>query len=173
MEPRSQASLLPGNTDPSWEGWRRVAKAPPSIPHPGLPAYPHLPWAHLGCPALCLPWRAPLPLWGASLGMGSRGWCPAPCPAPAKATPQANGHEEGIKGPVKGSQKDSQSCKMPQEDQPPRLGPPLLNFPPASCSQREPWLGSQTDAKLIPAPRLGGPVLTSESLYAPECPGDS
>lgn len=55
LGPRTQASLLSGSTDPSWEGEEgRGDKAPLQRPHrTGLPTAPLV-------PALCLPRRAPL-----------------------------------------------------------------------------------------------------------------
>lgn len=96
LEPRTQASLLSGSTDPGREGWRRDAKAPLQRP----PRRQDQPTHTSPEPALCLPRRAPFPLPGAHLRLapeagGLRCALTRPRPHPRPMEPQRHDPRKG------------------------------------------------------------------------------
>lgn len=118
LEPRTQASLLSGTTDPSRGRWRRGAKAPlQCLPPRTGPAYPPSPGAS-AVPAT----RAPLHSQEHGSGW-SRGRCPSltwPEPHPRPMESRRKNQREGPR-----QLETPGAARCHGEDQPPRL----LNFP--------------------------------------------
>lgn len=156
----TQASLPPGSTDPSWEGWRWGAKAPQQRSPPGQDQRTHIsrPSQEVGA----VPAKE-----GTTSIPGKKSQVGPPSPVLLWPRPYARpmDHEERINGRVKCSWRRPQSCKMPQEHQPPCT---LYPYPTSSssCPQREPWLGRQTDRQMEQIPAQWSRGLASEPPYA-------
>lgn len=121
LEPRTQASLLPGSTDPSWEGWRWGAKAPCSASHPEQDQPPRASPRPLEEHCFCC-WEHVVS-WAPKAGVLRHAlpW-PRPRPNPMGAMKKESKEQSKAAG-------DPQSCKMAQEDLPPCTVHPCSTSP--------------------------------------------